>query len=168
MAERRARSVLVFCAVSPSVAAAAAAVDAATNGRWRRGGLVSAVVHNLGQELGAAAGEFLLSVFSRLVLSRARRKRGLVCRVRVPWRGQGGTRSRAVGGRVTVSVLAPGENIMDGWQTVAGLCGRNLVNVRLAAMAWLSRNVARKRRLVVSTGEAVAEGRRLDDTFVGK
>lgn len=140
MAERRACSVLVFCTVSPSVAAAA--VDATTNRRWRRGGLVSAIVHNLGQELGATAGEFLLSVFRRLVFSRARRERSLVCRLRVPWRGQGGTGSRAVGGGVAVAMLASREDIVDGWQTVAGLCGRNVVNVRLAAMAWLSRNVA--------------------------
>lgn len=65
MAERRASSILVFRAVSSSVAAA----DAATYRRGWRGGLMSAVVHNLGQELRATTGDFLLSVFSRLVFS---------------------------------------------------------------------------------------------------
>lgn len=104
---------------------------------------MSAIVHNLGQEFRAATGKFLLRFFRRLVFSGARRKRSRVGRLRVTWRGQRGTGSRAVRGRVAVTVLALREDVVDGGQTVAGLRGRNVVNVRLAAVAWLGRNVAR-------------------------
>lgn len=65
-------------------------------------------------------------------------------------------------------MLAMREDVIDGGQAVAGLRGRDVVNVRLAAVAWLGRNVARQRCWVVAAGEAVAEWRRLNHALVSK
>lgn len=138
------------------------------------------IVHELGEELGAAACDLDLGVFGRAVLPRPPRMGDRVRAVAWRWErrsriGVGRVRGRAsvlVEGPPSLTVGAealPREHVRDGRQAVGRLVRRDVVDVRgVREVRVLVGDVARQRVRLVPSCEGLVEGGGLDDPLVRK
>lgn len=171
---QRGAAILVLSASAATAGAAAGVCGSAARGRGRRSrGLVStAVVHNLGQQLGAASGNVVLRLLGGLILSRATRSRGVLHLLGwVPGRSHGARALLRVQGVGSVLGVARNlsEDVADGRQTVLRLVRGDVVNVGgVGKGVGLVRNVASQRSRVLASGEGVSQRRRLNDALVGE
>lgn len=168
MAERRAGTVLVLGAVAALASAVrVAARHAGSLGRRGRRGLVSAVVDQLGEELGAAAGELNLCIFSRPVLSRPATSTSAGGGQRGS-RGGMGRVSGLSGSAITVGADAL-EDIGDRRQTVHRLVRRDVVDVGgVGEVGGLVGDVPGERMRLVTAGEGLIKRSGLDHAFMGE
>lgn len=137
---------------------------------------MSAIVDKLGEKLCSPASEVLLSFLSRSVLTATARRWSLGRRRWVTGRCQRPARAGATGVKrlrrrsiVGVCRKPLAKDITDGWQSVGRLVSRNVVDMRsIRQVGWLVGDMSGHRSRVLSAGKAVAKGRRLNNSLIGK